>query len=135
MSTLIDRRRTPHALAVGLCALAVASWALALVATLQVAGTRDERSGAVLAVFPQGASEAEVLARVARADGVVMRGTWLANVWQVHGEQAGFARSLRAQGAVLVLPTLPYAAFTVGGCGFSAAANPGRAPIGRQAGS
>ena len=78
--------------------------------------------GALLAVFPRGTGEAEVLARVAEADGVVVRGTWLGNAWHVYGERAGFARSLRAAGAVYVLPALPFDLFGLGGCGMGATA-------------
>jgi hypothetical protein len=107
-----------HLVAFGACGLILAGWALALGVTLTVAGARDDRSGPVLAVFERGLDEIDVLARVARAGGVVMRGTWFGNVWQVHGEHPGFARELRALGAVHVLPTLPYDAFSVGGCSY-----------------
>ena len=61
-----------------------------------------------------------MLARVARADGAVVRGTWLANVWHVYGDRPGFAAALRASGAVYVLPTLPWDLLGIGGCGFGA---------------
>jgi hypothetical protein len=102
-----------------------------LAATLAIAGAGEQRSGALLAVFPRGIAEAEVLARVARADGVVMRGTWLANVWHVYGEGQRFAGELRAAGAVLVLPTLPYDSFGVGGCGYGPV-RPQAEPRGRR---
>lgn len=109
-----------HLLALLLAAAIVAAWAGALAAALGTAGTREGRSGELLVVFPRGLGEAEILTRVANAGGVVMRGTWLANVWQAHGEGEGFAGALRAQGALLALPPLPFESFAVGGCSFGA---------------
>ncbi|MEK0084403.1 hypothetical protein [Benzoatithermus flavus] len=115
-----DHRERGHLLAFLLGALVVIAWMVGLAVTLAIAGAKEERSGTLLAVFPRGLGETEVLARVAHADGVVMRGTWLANVWQVHGEGERFAGALRAQGAMLVLPPLPYDSFGAGGCGYGA---------------
>ena len=107
-----------HFLAASLLGGIVIVWALALLLTLGTAGAADERSGTLLAVFPRGIAERDVLARVAAADGTVVRGSWFANVWHVHGQDRRFARSLREQGAVWVVPALPYAVFGSGGCGY-----------------
>ena len=120
-----------HPLALGLLALVTAAWLLAMLLTVEAAGQVDERNGALLAVFPRGISEVEVLTRVARADGVVMRGTWFGNVWQVYGGQADFAADLRAEGAVLVLPPVGAEALSLGGCGYGPIMS-GAQPINRR---
>jgi hypothetical protein len=120
-----------HALTLALLGGILVLWAAGLVATLAAAGASDQRSGALIAVFPRGTGESEVLARVARAEGAIVRGSWFANVWHVHGEQPNFARTLREQGALWVLPTLSLELLGAGGCGFGAdlpARDPGTAP-------
>jgi hypothetical protein len=107
-----------HLLAAMLLGGIVVVWALVLLLILATAGTAGERSGRLLAVFPRGIAESEVLARVAAADGTVVRGSWFANAWYVQGDDAAFARGLRAEGAVWVLPTLPLSVFGSGGCGY-----------------
>lgn len=116
-STRVSSSLLPLTLLAGI----VLAWATILLVVLATAGTDESRSGTLLAVFPRGTAEREVLAKVAMADGVVVRGTWLGPVWQVHGEAEGFAGSLRAQGALWVLPPLPYDLFGMGGCGFGMA--------------
>lgn len=113
-SSTTSRHISSHRLALGLAAGIVVAWALALGLTLASAADR----GALLAVFPRGTGEAEVLTRVARAEGAVVRGTWFGNVWHVYGDRAGFAQSLRAAGAAYVLPALPFDLFGMGGCGW-----------------
>ena len=108
-----------HLLALGLLALITAGWLMTMLLTVRTAGQVDERNGALLAIFPRGINEVEVLTRVARADGMVMRGTWFGNVWHVYGGQADFAADLRAQGAVLVLPPVAGEALSLGGCGYA----------------
>lgn len=105
-----------HLLALGLFGLVTAAWLLAMLVTVRTAGQVPERSGSLIAVFPRGIGEVEVMSRVARAEGVVMRATWFDNVWQVHGAQTGFAAGLHAQGAVLVLPLPGIEALGLGGC-------------------
>lgn len=108
-----------HRLALGLFTLIIAGWLVTMLLTVRTAGQVDEGKGALLAVFPRGISEVEVLTRVAQADGVVMRGTWFGNVWHVYGDQADFAAALRAHGAVLVLPPVAGEALSLGGCGYA----------------
>jgi hypothetical protein len=108
-----------HGLAIGIAVGLLFVWAAVLVATLVAASGRPDRAGALLAVFPRGISATEAIGRVALADGAVMSGSWFGNVWHVYGRQPDFAGRLLAQGAVFVLSPLPYAAFTVGGCGSS----------------
>ncbi|HET6467046.1 MAG TPA: hypothetical protein VFG43_01585, partial [Geminicoccaceae bacterium] len=91
-------------------------WLLAMTAVLRVAEVPGERTGDLLAVFPPGVDGSRVLAAVAASEGVVMRGTWFGNVWEVRSDAAGFAGRLRQRGALLVLPPLPLTAFTLGGC-------------------
>lgn len=105
-----------HRLALALGGGVVLAWGLALGLTL-LAASNPERSGAVLAVFPRGTSEAQVLARVARAEGAVVQGTWFGNVWHVYGERPRFAAGLREQGALYVVPPLPMEVLGLGGCG------------------
>jgi hypothetical protein len=109
-----------HVLTLALLGGILVLWAAGLVATLAAAGSSDQRSGALIAVFPRGTDESEALARVARAEGAIVRGSWLANVWHVYGEQPRFAGALREQGAVWVLPTLSFGLLGAGGCGFDA---------------
>ena len=113
-SSTTSRHIAPHRLALGLAAGILGAWALALTLTLGTAADKGE----LMAVFPRGTGEAEVLTRVARAEGAVVRGTWLGNVWHVYGDRPGFAQSLRAAGAVYVLPALPFDLFGMGGCGY-----------------
>lgn len=105
--------RLAAALALGVSLLAAATLGMSLV----IAGTRAQANGELVAVFPFGTGSSDALVRVARADGIVIRGTWLGNAWHVQGQGDGFAASLREQGAVLVLPPLAAAAFAMGGCG------------------
>lgn len=106
-----------HLTAAAILGGAVLVWAVLIVGTLARAGGAADRAGTLVAVFPRGVEEVEVLTRVARADGAVVRGTWFGNVWHVNRERPGFAGDLRAAGAVLVLPMLPVDLFGMGGCG------------------
>ncbi len=106
-----------HLLAVAILGGAVLVWGLLLAGTLARAAAAPERAGTLVAVFPPGTTETEVLTRVARADGAVARGTWFGNVWHVNRERPGFAGDLEAAGAVMVLPMLPVDLFGMGGCG------------------
>ena len=94
----------------------VGAWVLALAITVHTIGTRPDRSGALLAVFPRALDETQILARVSRAEGSLVSGTWFANVWHVYGQSREFAAALRVQGASLVLPPLPFSVLGVGGC-------------------
>ena len=105
-----------HLLAAGLVLALVGAWIAALAITVHEIGTRPDRSGALLAVFPRSLDETQILARVSRAEGSLVGGTWLANVWHVYGQSQEFAAALHAQGASLVLPPLPFDVFGVGGC-------------------
>ena len=105
-----------HLLAVGLVLGLVGAWVTALAITVHTIGTRPDRSGALLAVFPRALDETQILARVSRAEGSLVSGTWLANVWHVYGQSQEFAAALRVQGASLVLPPLPFSVLGVGGC-------------------
>jgi hypothetical protein len=106
-----------HLLAAAIGVGVAAAWAVSLAATAEVVGSRRDRSGPVIAVFPRAMGPGEVLARVARADGTLVAETWLANAWHVRGEAPGFAGALRDAGATLVLPPLPYGLLGLPGCG------------------
>lgn len=106
-----------HLIALAILGGAALLWALLFVGTLVRAAAAPGSAGTLVAVYPRGISETEVLTRVARADGAVVRGTWFGNVWHVNRERAGFAGDLRAAGAVVVLPMLPVDLFGMGGCG------------------
>ena len=114
-SSADPRSRRPdrvHLGALAVLAGAVLVWGLLIVGTLARAA---DDAGTLVAVFPPGTDASEVLLRVARADGVVVRGTWLPNVWHVNRERAGFAGDLkRAAGALVVLPMLPVELFGMG---------------------
>jgi hypothetical protein len=103
-------------MAAGLALALLAIWAVTVAITLLAIGTRPERSGALLAVFPLAVGEAAILASVSRAEGSLVGPTWLPNVWHVYGEAPRFAGALRDQGASLVLPPLPAAIFRNGAC-------------------
>ena len=126
--SLAGRKGKVHLGVLAAGGLVVVAWATALAVTLGSTGARPDRDGTLLAVFPRGVAEAEVLARVARADGVVARGTWFGNVWQVHGERPGFSGRLLEHGAAYVLPAVPYDVFGLGGCSF------GLPPVARRRG-
>jgi hypothetical protein len=118
MAATPSRPDRVHLIAALVLGGAVLVWATLLLGTLARAGSAPDRSGTLVAVFPRGVEEAEVLTRVARADGAVVRGTWFGNVWHVNRERPGFAGDLQAAGAVLVLPMLPVDLFGMGGgCG------------------
>ena len=104
-----------HLLAVGLV-LGLAGACVTALATVHTICTRPDRSGALLAVFPRALDETQILARVSRAEGSLVGGTWFANVWHVYGQSQEFAAALRVQGASLVLPPLPFSVLGVGGC-------------------
>lgn len=106
----------PHLLAGCLALGLFAGWAAALAITVHAIGTRPDRSGALLAVFPTSLDEFQILARVSRAEGVLVAGTWLPNVWHVYGDDRNFAAALRGEGASLVLPPLPFTLLGAGGC-------------------
>jgi hypothetical protein len=114
-----------HLLAAWLVLGLLAGWAAAMAAAVHAIGTRPDRSGALLAVFPPFLDEFQILARVSRAEGSLVAGTWLPNVWHVHGEARNFAAALRGQGASLVLPPLPVALPGIGGCFGMPTAGPG----------
>ena len=118
MAAVPPRRDRVHLLASAILGGAVLVWAALFLGTLIRAEAAPDRAGTLVAVFPRGVGEDEVLTRVARADGVVVRGTWFGNVWHVNRERPGFAADLRAAGAVFVVPMLPVDLFGMGGCGF-----------------
>ena len=111
-----SRPHEQHGLAALVAGGILAVWAAALVTALHAIGTRPDRSGELLAVFPPALGAGVDLVRVARADGVLLGGTWLPSVWQVHGESRDFSAALRSQGAMLVLPPVAPAVFAVDGC-------------------
>ena len=67
-----------HLLAVGLVLGLAGAWVTALAITVHTSGTRPDRSGALLAVFPRALDETQILARVSRAEGSLVSGTRLA---------------------------------------------------------
>ena len=91
------------------------AWVTALAITVHTIGTRP------IAQAPcwrssRALDEAQILARVSCAEGSLVGGTWIANVWHVYGQSQEFAAALRVQGASLVLPPLPFSVLGVGGC-------------------
>jgi hypothetical protein len=115
-----ERGRVAHGLAAAVLASAVAVGLAATAALAVLADRPNAASGDLVAVFPHGTDEAEALAAVVASDGVIRRGGPFGPVWLVTSAAPGFAGRLREQGAVLVLPGLPFEGLSVGGCSFMA---------------
>ena len=112
--TLAPRSR--HGMALGILALVLALWLVALALALAASVLPDETSGTVAVVFPPGASEARMHAAVLAADGALLRDTRLRTVWVVHGAEAGFAGRLRAAGAWQVFSPIAFEMVVLPGC-------------------
>jgi hypothetical protein len=109
---------SPHAVAARLAAATVAATMALFAALLVLADRADETSGDLLVLFAPGLSEPAVLAAVAASDGVVRRRGPLGLGWELTGMTPGLAGRLRRHGAVLVLPTSPFAGLSLGGCSY-----------------
>lgn len=103
-----------------LAALVAALSAVIIVgsATVQLGRQAAAESSRVTAVFPPGTAAEAMLARVAMADGRLIRGTLLPFAVEVAGETPGIAARLEAAGAVVVIARLPSDGLAVGGCSY-----------------
>jgi hypothetical protein len=113
-----SRARTGHGLAAALLGLALIAATAATCGLLLLADQPDGKNGDLVALFPPGTNESQALRAVAGSDGVIRRGGPFGPVWQVTSDVPGFAGRLRQRGALLVLPGLPLAGLSVGGCSF-----------------
>lgn len=77
----------------------------------------DERLR-VTAVFWPGTPPEAIMAAVARADGRLIRGTFLPFAVEVNGDRPGIAGRLEAEGALVVVAELPAHGLAVGGCSY-----------------
>lgn len=108
----------PNRLAALLLAAVLLFWAAALGIVAYAAMLPPERDGLVVAMFPPGISDEEVLFGVARADGRLVRPTWLSNVWLVAGDGDGFVGRLSDQGVLASFAPAVFEPMTMGGCAF-----------------
>jgi hypothetical protein len=92
-------------------------WLVAMALVVRAAQLPGDAGGRMLAVFPPGHDHRAILLATARADGVLVRPTWLGLAWEVHGDP-GLAGRLREEGAVLVLEPVAFTLITTGGCSF-----------------
>ncbi len=113
-----DSRRKGHGLAAVLLAAACVIGLAGTAGLALLADRPDEASGDLVAVFPPGTGETQALAAVAMSDGSIRRGGPFGPIWLVTSATPGFAGRLRRQGARLVLPGLPFAGLSLGGCSF-----------------
>ena len=113
-----SRARTGHGLAAALLGLTLIAATVVTGGLLLLADQPDGKSGDLVALFPTGTDESQALKAVADSDGVIRRGGPFGPVWQVTSDIPGFAGRLRERGALLVLPGLPLAGLSAGGCSF-----------------
>ena len=76
----------------------------------------DERSGALVAVFPPGIDPQTMYNAVIGADGRLVNSTWLSNAWVVYSDQPGFTGRLKAAGAWATYAPEMVQPLTLGGC-------------------
>ena len=111
-------RRSPHGLA-AIVLLGLSAGAALLTAGLVVAADPPgAASGGLTVLFPAGTGEAEALTAVALSDGVVRRRAPAGPIWYVSSDLPGFADRLRQNGALLVLPALPFPSLSLDGCSY-----------------
>lgn len=89
---------------------------LVLAAALAISAEAARRQERVVAVFAANSTAAAVLARVAAAEGRIIRETVLPFAVEVTGDRPAIAARLKAAGAWIVLTRLPAHALAVGGC-------------------
>lgn len=105
-----------HLVVVGCALLAMA---LAGLLVLELGRRAAADRSRVTAIFPPGSTPELMLARVAAADGRLIRGTVLPFAVEVAGDTPGIAARLEARGA-LVVARLPTSMLAVGGCSYLA---------------
>ena len=95
------RRRivSDHALALWLLAGVMAFWCVGMAVALSQSRLPAAESGTVMVVFPPTYSEQQALGAIIRADGLLVRNSWFANVWVVHADRPGFVGRLSDAGA------------------------------------
>jgi hypothetical protein len=105
-----------HLLVLGCAVLAMA---LAGLLVLELGRKAAADSSLVTAIFSPGSTPELMLARVAAADGRLIRGTVLPYAVEVAGDTPGIAARLEAAGAIVVA-RLPTSMLAVGGCSYFA---------------
>jgi hypothetical protein len=87
--------------------MTIVAVALLLVASmtpvLAAADLPGAAQGTLAAIFPPGTEQAEAMAAVVEAEGLVVRGGGWGSVLVVHSDKPGFAKRLRRAGAWLVV--------------------------------
>jgi len=91
-------------------------------ATVQLGRRAAAESARVTAIFPPGITAEAMLARVALADGRLIRDTLLPFAVEVAGDAPGIAARLEAAGALVVIARLPSDGLAIGGCSYLPAA-------------
>lgn len=104
---LIQRRFSPHWLAVSIAAGFILVWVAAMGLAIHHAALPPEASGRMFAVFPPGLSNEAMVRKIAAAGGQPIRQTWASSVWVVSGDDPGLAGNLKHQGAMSAYGELP----------------------------
>jgi hypothetical protein len=105
-----------HRFALAFAAIVIAGWGTALGLVIATAAPQ----GRALALFPFGTSPDQAVAAIVRSGGRPIGRRWI--VWAIATDADG-ARRLRAEGALAILPDLPFA--TALGCaGYASRVDP-----------
>lgn len=96
-----------HRLALAIAAGVLVVWAIGMAVAMRAAALPAEAMGAMIAVFPPAMDENAALAAIVNAGGAPLRRTWIASVWVVQGEAAGYAGRLAAGGALATYRQFP----------------------------
>lgn len=117
-SSTIGAGATLHGMAAVILAGLSLAAALLTGGLLIMADQPAAATGDLTVVFPAGTSETQALAAVAGSDGAIRRRAPFGPVWYASSDVPGFADRLRSNGAMLVLPALPFPGLSVGGCSY-----------------
>lgn len=88
-----------HSLALWLLAGVIVFWCIGMVAALHQSRLSATESGTVVVVFPPSYTTQKALGAIIRADGLLVRDSWFANIWVVHANEPGFVGRLSREGA------------------------------------
>lgn len=97
-------------------AVVLASAAALLILMAYATALQDDDSGTVLVLFPPGTRSEHIFEAVLEADGRLVTSTWLDSAWIVNGNEPGFVRRLKKQGALSAFNPQSFQSFAVAGC-------------------